>query len=75
MKLYIGEEKGIPVGMVRFDRYDKEENIYDVSINFSLANRGNGLAEKLLISALSWIFREEFEEKHKGIPFGIQQNS
>ena len=34
-KLYLGEESGIPIGIVRFDKCDNEENVFDVSINIS----------------------------------------
>ena len=38
-KLYIGEEVGIPVGVVRFDKCVNEEYVYEVSINLSPASR------------------------------------
>ena len=34
-KLYLGEERGIPIGVVRFDKCDNEEYVYEVSINIS----------------------------------------
>ena len=61
MKLYVGEEKNIPVGMVRFDKCDKEKSIFEVSINISPENRGKGLGKKLLTSSLFRIFNEELD--------------
>ena len=38
-KLYVGEEEGIPIGVVRFDKCDDDEYVYEVSINISPAYR------------------------------------
>ena len=57
-KLYLGEESGMPFGVARFDKSDKEEYVYDVSINISPASRGKGLGKKLITFGIRRFLKE-----------------
>ena len=57
-KLYLGEEGGIPVGVVRFDKSDNEEFVFEVSINISPASRGKGFGQKLLNNGIKRLLKE-----------------
>tara|TARA_Y100001968_G_C19451332_1_gene768866 strand:- start:5575 stop:6042 length:468 start_codon:yes stop_codon:yes gene_type:complete len=62
-KLYVGELKDIPVGMVRFDKSDNEEFIYEVSITIAPYFRGKGFGKKLLMISLEKLLDEVKECK------------
>ena len=57
-KLYIGEEVGIPVGVVRFDKCVNEEYVYEVSINLSPASRRKGFGKQLLTNGIRRLLKE-----------------
>ena len=58
-KLYLGEEGGITIGIVRFDKCDYEEYVFDVSINMSPASRGKGFGKQLLNNGIKRLYKEE----------------
>ena len=39
IKLYIGKKCGIPIGVIRFDKYHKKKYTHEVSINISPTSR------------------------------------
>ena len=57
-KLYLGEEGGIPIGLVRFDKYDNEEYVFEVSINISPASRRKGFGKQLLTNGIRRLHKE-----------------
>ena len=57
-KLYLGEERGIPIGVVRFDKCDNEEYVYEVSINISPESRGKGFGKKLITNGIRRLLKE-----------------
>ena len=57
-KLYIGEERGIPVGVLRFDKCESEKYVYEVSINISPASRGKGFGKKLITNGIRRLLEE-----------------
>ena len=57
-KLYLGEEGGIPIGIVRFDKCDNKEYVFDVSINISPASRGKGFGKQLLNNGIRRLNKE-----------------
>ena len=57
-KLYIGKEGGIPIGIVRFNKCDNEEYIFDVSINISPESRGKGFGRQLLNNGIRRLHKE-----------------
>ena len=57
-KLYLGEEGGIPIGIVRFDKCDNKEYIFYVSINISPASRGKGFGKQLLNNGIRRLHKE-----------------
>ena len=57
-KLYLGEEGGIPIGIIRFDKCDNEEFIFDVSINISPKSRGKGFGKQLLNNGIRRLHKE-----------------
>ena len=57
-KLYVGEEGGIPIGGVRFDKCDDEEYVYEVSINISPASRRKGFGKQLLTNGIRRLLKE-----------------
>ena len=57
-KLYVGERKGIPLGVVRFDKYEINNYIYEVSINISPDFRGKGVGKKLLMGGMKKLLEE-----------------
>ena len=57
-KLYVGEEEGIPIGVVRFDKCDDDENVYEVSINISPAYRKKGFGKQLLTHGIRKLLKE-----------------
>ena len=57
-KLYLGEEGGIPIGLVRFDKCEKEEYVYEVSINISPASRKKGFGKQLLTNGIRRLLKE-----------------
>ena len=57
-KLYVGEEGGIPIGVVRFDKCDDEEYVYEVSINISPTSRSKGFGKQLLTNGIRRIVKE-----------------
>ena len=58
-KLYVGEEGGIPIGVVRFDKYYKKKNSYKVSINISPESRRKGFGKKLLTNGIRKLLKEK----------------
>ena len=58
IKLYLGEEGGIPIGLVRFDNFDNEEYVFDVSINISPKSRGKGFGKQLLNNGIRRLHKE-----------------
>ena len=57
-KLYVGEEGGIPIGVVRFDKCDDEEYVYEVSINISPTSRRKGFGKQLLTNGIRRLLKE-----------------
>ncbi len=57
-KLYLGEERGIPIGVIRFDKCDNEEYSYEVSINISPGSRGKGFGKKIITNGISRFLKE-----------------
>ena len=57
-KLYLGEERGIPIGVIRFDKCDNEENSYEVSINISPGSRGKGFGKKIITNGIRRFLKE-----------------
>ncbi len=57
-KLYLGEERGSPIGVVRFDKCDNEEYVYEVIINISPASRGKGFGKKLITNGVRRFLQE-----------------
>ena len=57
-KLYVGEEGGIPIGVVRFDKCDDEEYVYEVSINISPTSRRKGFGKQLLTNEIRRVHKE-----------------
>ena len=57
-KLYVGEEGGIPIGVVRFDKCDVEEYVYEVSINISPTSRRKGFGKQLLTNGIRRLLKE-----------------
>ena len=57
-KLYLGEESGIPIGIVRFDKCENEEYVFDVSINISPESRGKGFGKQLLNNGIRRLHKE-----------------
>ena len=57
-KLYVGEEEGIPIGVVRFDKCDDDEYVYEVSINISPAYRKKGFGKQLLTHGIRKLLNE-----------------
>ena len=57
-KLYLGEEGGIPVGLVRFDKCENEGYVYEVSINISPASRKKGFGKQLLTNGIRRLLKE-----------------
>jgi len=57
-KLYLGEEGGIPIGLVRFDKCENEEYVYEVSINISPASRKKGFGKQLLTNGIRRLLKE-----------------
>ncbi len=57
-KLYIGEESGIPIGVVRFDKDYNKKYTYEVSINISPTRRRKGFGKKLLTNGIRRLLRE-----------------
>ena len=57
-KLYIGEESGIPIGVVRFDKDYNKKYTYEVSINISPTSRRKGFGKKLLTNGIRRLLRE-----------------
>tara|TARA_B100000886_G_C20340682_1_gene456486 strand:- start:181 stop:645 length:465 start_codon:yes stop_codon:yes gene_type:complete len=58
IKIYIGEEGGIPIGLVRFNKRDDEEYVYEVSINISPASRRKGFGKQLLTNGIKRLHKE-----------------
>ena len=58
-KLYLGEEGGNPIGIVRFDKCDYEEYVFNVSINMSPASRRKGFGKQLLNNGIRRLCKEE----------------
>ena len=58
IKLYIGEEGEIPVGVLRFDKCHNEEYVYEVSINISPTSRRKGFGKQLLTNGTRRFLRE-----------------
>ena len=56
-KLYIGEEEGIPIGVIRFDKCD-DEYAYEVSINISPVSRKKGFGKELLTHGIKKLLKE-----------------
>ncbi len=57
-KLYVGEEEGIPIGVIRFDKCFDEEYVYQVSINISPAHRQKGYGKQLLTHGIRKLLKE-----------------
>ena len=57
-KLYLGEEGGIPIGVVSFDKCDDEEYVYEVSINISPTSRRKGFGKQLLTNGIMRLLKE-----------------
>ena len=57
-KLYLGKEGGIPIGIVRFNKCDNEEYVFDVSINISPESRGKGFGKQLLNNGIRRLHKE-----------------
>tara|TARA_B100000212_G_C27215528_1_gene464900 strand:- start:312 stop:776 length:465 start_codon:yes stop_codon:yes gene_type:complete len=57
-KLYVGEARGIPVGVLRFDKCESEKYVYEVSINISPASRGKGFGKKLMTYGIKKLHKE-----------------
>ena len=57
-RLYVGEEEGIPIGVVRFDKCDDEEYVYEFSINISPARRKKSFGKQLLTNGIRKLFKE-----------------
>ena len=57
-KLYVGEKDEIPIGIVRFEKSDQEEYVYEVSINISPASRRKGFGKQLLINGIKRLLKE-----------------
>ena len=57
-KLYVGEERGIPIGVVRFDKCDNEEYVYGVSINLSPSSRRKRFWKQLLTNGIRRVHKE-----------------
>ena len=57
-KLYVGEKDEIPIGIVRFEKSDQEEYVYEVSINISPASRGKGFGKKLMTYGIKKLHKE-----------------
>ena len=57
-KIYLGVESGIPIGVVRFDKSDNENYVYEVSITISPENRGKGFGKQLLNNGIRKLHKE-----------------
>ena len=57
-KLYLGEKSGIPIGVIRFDKYHKKKYAYEVSINISPASRRKGFGKELLTHGIRKLLKE-----------------
>ena len=57
-KIYLGVESGIPIGVVRFDKSDNENYVYEVSITISPENRGKGFGKQLLNNGIRRLYKE-----------------
>ncbi len=57
-KLYVGEYRWIPVGVVRFDECDNEKYYYKVNINISPEHRGKGFGKQLLTNGIKKLIKE-----------------
>ena len=57
-KLYIGQECGKPIGVIRFDKYNQKNYTYEVSINISPASRKKGLGKQLLTHGIRKFIKE-----------------
>ncbi|KGG12093.1 MULTISPECIES: GNAT family N-acetyltransferase [Prochlorococcus] len=57
-KLYVGILKDLPIGVVRFDNCFMTNKSFDISINISPSNRGQGIGKALLGKSIK-IFSQE----------------
>ena len=57
-KLYVGEERGNPFGVLRFDKNESEKYVYEVSINISPALRGKGFGKQLMTHGIKKLLKE-----------------
>ena len=57
-KLYVREEEGNPIGVVRFDKCDDDEYVYEVSINISPTRRKKGFGKQLLTHGIRKLLKE-----------------
>ena len=57
-KLYLGEERGNFLGVVRFDKCDNEEYAYEISVNIAPVSRGKGYGKKLIINSINRFLTE-----------------
>ena len=57
-KLYLGEQRGIPIGVVRFDKWDEKEYVYGVNINISPPMRGKGFGKRLISYGIRRFLKE-----------------
>ena len=57
-KLYLGEERGQFFGVVRFDKCDNEEYVYEISVNIAPTSRGKGFGKKLIINGIGRFLTE-----------------
>ena len=57
-KIYVDEEEGIPIGVVRFDKCVDEEYFYEVSVNISPTRRKKGFGKQLLTHGIRKLLKE-----------------
>ena len=57
-KLFVGEDDGIPIGVVRFDKCNNEEYFFEVSINISPTSRKKGFGKQILTNGIRRLLEE-----------------
>ena len=57
-KIYVGKEGGIPIGVIRFDKYYNKKFTYEVSISVSHESRRKGFGKQLLNNGIKRLIKE-----------------
>ena len=57
-KMYLGLQEDLPIGVIRFDKYDSENYSYNVSINIAPDKRSKGLGTQLLTHGIKRFKKE-----------------